>query len=134
MVAASLIGAISFNLLLALGLSFLIGGYRFRTQTFNATAAATYSAMMFIAVISLALPSMYDQLFASEAKLAEQESLNLGLACILIVLYVLYLLFMLKTHPDTFASVTPGRDAAETEHGPLPGGPRRRVGNGGGAE
>jgi len=111
MVAASLIGAIFFNLLLALGLSFLIGGRRFHTQTYNATAASTYGAMMFIAVISLALPSMYDRLFAGGGQIAEQRSLNLGLAVLLITLYVLYLVFMLKTHPDAFASVTPGGGA-----------------------
>ena len=60
MVAASLVGAILFNLLLALGLGFLLGGMRHHAQKFNAEAAGIYASMMFIAVISLALPSMYE--------------------------------------------------------------------------
>src|SRR5499433_3414127 len=41
MVRASLIGAILANLLLALGMSFLLGGIRHHDQRFNPTAART---------------------------------------------------------------------------------------------
>src|SRR5216110_1112181 len=43
MVRASLIGAILANLLLALGLSFFLGGLRYRDQKYNPLAARTYS-------------------------------------------------------------------------------------------
>jgi Ca2+:H+ antiporter len=105
MVAAALIGGILFNLLLVLGLSFLVGGMRHHTLTFNANAVRVYSTMMFIAVVSLALPSMYEQAFASGAATIEQEAMNLGLAVLLLALYALYLLYMLRTHPEEFASV-----------------------------
>ena len=52
---------------------------------------SVYSAMMFIAVISLALPSIYQQAFASSAVTSDQESINIGLAVLLLVLYGLYL-------------------------------------------
>jgi Ca2+:H+ antiporter len=42
MVRASLVGAILANLLLALGVSFLLGGLRYHEQRFNATAARAY--------------------------------------------------------------------------------------------
>jgi Ca2+:H+ antiporter len=115
MVAASLVGAILFNLLLVLGLSLLLGGLRQHTLQFNAQAISVYSAMMFIAVISLALPSIYERTFApSGAPTAEQESLNIGLAVLLLALYAFYLLFMLRTHPEVFASHdTPGRSEHE---------------------
>jgi Ca2+:H+ antiporter len=67
MVTASLIGAILFNLLLVLGLSFLLGGIRHHTLEFNSQATRVYSTMMFIAIISLALPSIYEQAFAQGA-------------------------------------------------------------------
>ncbi len=105
MVAAALIGGILFTLLLVLGLSLLVGGIRHHTLTFNANAVRVYSTMMFIAVISLALPSMYEKAFASGAATIEQEAMNIGLAVLLIALYALYLLFMLRTHPEEFASV-----------------------------
>lgn len=118
MVAASIVGAIFFNLLLALGLGLLVGGLRFHTQTFNPSAAAVYSSMMFIAVISLALPSMYDRLFAAgDAAIPQQQSLNLGFAVLLVVMYALYLLFMLRTHREAFASVGAEGEQAGSGHG-----------------
>jgi Ca2+:H+ antiporter len=115
MVAASLIGAILFNLLLVLGLSFLLGGLRHHKLEFNAQAVRVYSTMMFIAVISLALPSIYQKAFAAGGgtPTIEQEKINLGLAVLLLVLYGLYLVYMIRTHPEEFASV--GKHEAE-EH------------------
>src|SRR5678809_1520418 len=46
MVRASLIGAILSNLLLALGVAFLLGGLRFHEQRFNPTAARAYSTCL----------------------------------------------------------------------------------------
>ena len=96
MVAASLVGAILFNLLLVLGLSFLLGGLRHHTLEFNVNAVRMYSTMMFIAVISLALPSIYEQAFAPGGATIEQEKINIGLAVLLLVLYGLYLLYMIR--------------------------------------
>ena len=73
MVTASLIGAILFNLLLVLGLGFLLGGMRHHTLEFNVQAVRVYTSMMFIAVISLALPSIYDQAFAQGQATIEQR-------------------------------------------------------------
>lgn len=114
MVSASLIGAILFNLLLVIGLSFLLGGLRQHTLEFNVKAVRVYSSMMFIAVISMALPSIYEQAFAPGTAAIEKEKINIGLAVVLLALYGLYLLYMIRTHPEEFASV--GKDAHE-EHG-----------------
>ncbi len=115
MVTASLIGAILFNLLLVLGLSFLLGGIRHHTLEFNSQATRVYSTMMFVAIISMALPSIYEQAFAQGAiPTIEEEKINIGLAVLLIVLYVLYLVYMIRTHPEEFASV--GKHDA-SEHG-----------------
>jgi Ca2+:H+ antiporter len=116
MVAASLVGAILFNLLLALGFSFLLGGLRFHTQRFNDTAASVYSSMMFIAVMSLALPSLYAGMFAEASPLAEQESLNVALAIMLLALYALYLLFMVRTHPKVFAAAEESAGGTHETH------------------
>src|SRR5438034_6944687 len=67
MVRASLVGAILANLLLALGVAFLAGGLRFHDQKFNPTAARAYSTIMFIAVISLVVPSAFSRFFSQEA-------------------------------------------------------------------
>jgi Ca2+:H+ antiporter len=100
MVLASLVGAILANLLLALGLSFFIGGLRHRDQAYRADATRVYVSMMLLAVTSMAVPSTFHS-FAGGTVAAAQH-LNLAVAVVLLVLYVLYLLFMLKTHPHLF--------------------------------
>src|SRR6187549_2619959 len=57
MVLASLAGAILANLLLAMGVSFFVGGTKFHNQDYNITSIRVYSSMMMIAVISLTIPS-----------------------------------------------------------------------------
>jgi Ca2+:H+ antiporter len=59
MVRASLIGAILANLLLAIGIAFLLGGMRFHDQNYNPTAARVYSSMMLIAVKGVQLIIVY---------------------------------------------------------------------------
>jgi len=105
MVRGSIIGAILANLLLALGIAFLLGGVRYHDQQFNPVAARSYSTMMLLAVISLAVPSAFSRYFAPEGTIRQEQFLNIGIAIALLLAYGLYLVFSLKSHPDTFASV-----------------------------
>jgi Ca2+:H+ antiporter len=121
MVRASLAGAILANLLLALGVAFLLGGLRYRDQEYNPGAARMYSSMMLIAVVSLSVPSAFSRFFSSEDTVREEALLNIGLAVTLLVAYALYLVFMLKTHPGAFAAANhdePGGHGTEAEEGP----------------
>jgi Ca2+:H+ antiporter len=111
MVRASLIGAILANLLLALGLSFFLGGLRYHDQKYNPVATRTYSSMMLIAVISLLVPSAFSRILAPESTIRQEQLLNVGVAVVLLLAYGLYLLFSLKTHPGAFASVDTGGEA-----------------------
>ena len=104
MVRASLIGAILANLLLALGVAFLLGGVRYHNQEYNAGASRVYSSMMLVAVISLAVPSTFSRFFSPQAVMREEQLLNLGVAIVLLLGYGLYLLFMLGTHLESFAA------------------------------
>jgi len=105
MVRASLVGAIIANLLLALGLSFLLGGLKNGDQKFNPVATRTYSTMMFIAAVSLAVPSAFSRVFAPTEAIRQEQFLNIGIAFLLLTVYVLYLVFSLKTHKSSFESV-----------------------------
>jgi Ca2+:H+ antiporter len=105
MVRASIIGAILANLLLALGVAFLLGGLRYRDQTYNAGASRMYSTMMLLAAMSLAVPSAFSRYFAPEGTMRAEQMLNIGIAGVLLFAYALYLLFSLKTHPGWFESV-----------------------------
>jgi Ca2+:H+ antiporter len=113
MVLASLVGAILANLLLALGLSFFIGGTKFHIQEYNSVSARVYASMMFVAVISLAVPSSFNTLFGAQDVLRQQNLLNIGLAVVLLIGYGLYLFFMIKTHPEFFKS---NKDEADEAH------------------
>ncbi len=116
MVRASLVGAILANLLLALGVSFLTGGLRYHEQKFNASAARAYSSMMFLAAVSMTIPSAFSRFFAPNEVIRQEQLLNIGIAILLLVAYGLYILFSLRTHTTTFASVE-GVGAGGHHHG-----------------
>ncbi len=113
MVRASLVGAILANLLLALGVAFLAGGLRFHDQKFNPIAARAYSTMMFLAAVSLTVPSAFSRVFAPAGVIRAEAQLNLGIAILLLLAYGLYILYSLKTHTSAFAS---SDSAPEPEH------------------
>jgi len=124
MVRASIIGAILANLMLATGVAFLLGGLRYHTQEYNAGAARLYSSMMLISAVSLGVPSAFNRFFSPESTIYEEKLLNVGTAIVLLAAYALYLVFLLKTHPDYFASAS--KDDAGSGHGH--GGPQWSVG------
>ena len=122
MVRASLVGAILANLLLALGIAFLLGGRRYHEQRFNPVATRAYSTMMFVAAISMAVPSAFSRVFAPQGVVRQEQLLNIGIAVLLLVAYSLYLVFSLKTHRESFASVDSVEEALheEEEHWSMP--------------
>lgn len=103
MVRASLVGAILANMLLGLGLAFLLGGLRFHDQEFNPRGTQMQVSLMFMAVISLMVPGGFHVL-VSEETLHLERYLNVGIAVVLLTSYVLSLVFMIRTHPEVFAS------------------------------
>src|SRR5262245_2598685 len=115
MVRASIIGAILANLMLAMGVAFLLGGLRYHTQEYNAGATRLYSSMMLISALSLGVPSAFNRFFSPDGTMREEKLVNLGTAFVLLASYGLYLVFLLKTHPDYFQSAT---GAAEHHEGP----------------
>jgi Ca2+:H+ antiporter len=112
MVRASLIGAILANVLLALGLSFFLGGLRHHTQKFNPTAARTYSTMMLLAAMSMGIPSSFSRYLAPDTFIREEQLLNVGIVVMLLLAYGLYLWFSLGTHAGEFTSA----EAESGEH------------------
>ncbi|MDL5048708.1 calcium/proton exchanger [Oscillatoria amoena NRMC-F 0135] len=119
MVLASLAGAILANLLLALGVAFLVGGIRYHNQEYNVTSVRVYSSMMLIAVISLMVPSSFHLLLSGES-VAQENVLNVSLVVVLLIGYVLYLVFMIKTHPDFFRSEKGSHEAHHAKPWSLP--------------
>ena len=115
MVRASLVGAILANLLLALGTAFLVGGLRFHDQRFNPTAARSYSTMMFLAAVSMTVPSAFSRYFAPNEVIPQEKLLNVGIAVLLLLAYGLFILFSLRTHTSAFASMEKEEDGGHHE-------------------
>jgi Ca2+:H+ antiporter len=112
MVRASIIGAILANLLLALGVAFLLGGLKHGDQQHNPVTIRTYSTMMLLASMSLAVPSAFSRYFAPEGTIRQEQMLNLGIAGVLLVAYALYLVFSLTTPADS----SPDAAGKQAEH------------------
>src|SRR5436309_663137 len=87
LVKASITGSIIGNLLLVLGLSFFVGGIGRRSQKFNRTAATNTSAMLFLAVVALVMPAVFDlSLYGTlKARPSGIDRLSVWSAVILIV-------------------------------------------------
>ena len=58
-VKASLTGSIIGNLLLVLGLSFLLGGLKHEEQTYNARSASIHATSLVLAVTALLMPALF---------------------------------------------------------------------------
>ncbi len=99
-VKASLAGAIIGNVLLVLGLAFLLGGLRRDEQEFNIATAGLHSASLVIAVVALLMPALFS--FTPEASGFRTEAVSIGVSVVLVLLYVLSLLFSLRTHKALF--------------------------------
>ncbi len=103
-VKASLTGSIIGNILLVLGLSMLVGGWRHKSQVFSREASGIQTSMLLLAVIGLVMPALYVFSTGLTGGLILSE-MSVGIAMILLVAYVFGLLFSLRTHRDIFNPV-----------------------------
>ncbi|MBF2036065.1 MAG: calcium/proton exchanger [Leptolyngbyaceae cyanobacterium T60_A2020_046] len=96
-VKSSIVGSIIGNLLLVMGLSMLLGGLKFKEQTFQSVLARVNASSMNLAVIAMLLPTAVG--FTS-TEFSELSLLKLSdaVAIVLIGVYALTLLFSMKTH------------------------------------
>ncbi|HEX9411682.1 MAG TPA: calcium/proton exchanger [Actinomycetota bacterium] len=104
-VKASLTGSILGNLLLVLGLSFLIGGLRHQEQHYNAQAAGIHASSLTLAVIGLLMPALF-VLTTGEHDVLEREIVSGTIAAVLMALYAGALVFTMITHEHLFHTPT----------------------------
>jgi Ca2+:H+ antiporter len=104
LVKASITGSIVGNLLLVLGLSFFVGGLGRRVQKFNRTGATNTAAMLFLAVVALVMPAVFDlALYGSlDAHPAAIDRLSLWSAVVLIGAYAGSLIYAFTAQRDLF--------------------------------
>jgi Ca2+:H+ antiporter len=111
LVKASITGSIIGNVLLVMGMSVLLGGLKNGVQRFDRTQAGVNATQLLLAVAALMIPSLF--FFAHTETSGPVESLSLGTAVAMLVIYVLGLLFSFR-----FASPEPalGLEVEAEEH------------------
>ncbi|KAJ1714910.1 membrane bound cation transporter [Aspergillus flavus] len=105
-VQASLLGSILANLLLIMGMAFLLGGLRFQEQIYNSTVTQMSACLLSLSVMSLLLPTAFHASWSDNAA-ADKYTLKVsrGTSVVLLLVYVLYIVFQLKSHSYLYASI-----------------------------
>jgi len=96
-VKSSITGSIIGNLLLVMGLSMLLGGLKYKEQSFQPTIARLNASSMNLAVIAVLLPTAVD-FTSSGIEEPVLQKLSIAVAVVLMLVYALTLLFSMKTH------------------------------------
>jgi Ca2+:H+ antiporter len=122
LIKASITGSIVGNLLLVLGLSFFVGGMGRRSQKFHRTGATNAAAMLFLAVVALVMPAVFDLAVYGNlrARSVALDRLSIWTALVLIVAYAGNLIYAFTAHRDLFRSAPEKKDD-EKEDPPLSG-------------
>ena len=111
LVKASITGSILGNILLVMGLSILLGGLKNGVQRFDRTQAGANAVQLILAVLALMVPSLF--FFAHFETNGPVESLSIGTAIAMLVIYILGLVFSFR-----FANPEPqlGAEVVQGEH------------------
>jgi Ca2+:H+ antiporter len=111
LVKASITGSILGNVLLVMGLSVLAGGIKNGVQRFDRTHAGVNATQLLLAVLALMIPSLF--FFAHTETTGPVESLSMGTAIAMIIIYALGLIFAFRfTGPEPALA-----QEVEAEHG-----------------
>ena len=103
-VKASLVGSILGNVLVVLGLSFLVGGIGRRFQHFDRVAASTAGAQLAVAAAALVIPAVLTE--TTPILSGAVEEVSVVAAIVLLVSYGAGLFFALVTHADLGGSTS----------------------------
>ncbi|MGE7602688.1 calcium/proton exchanger [Peribacillus sp. NPDC097675] len=111
-VLASLTGSVIGNLLLVAGLSFFIGGTKYKRQKFNVYDARHNAGLLIFAiVVAFVIPEVFSQNMNETSTM----SLSVGISVILILLYLAALFFKLVTHRGVYQPSEKGVGEEEQE-------------------
>jgi Ca2+:H+ antiporter len=107
LVKASIAGSILGNLLLVMGLAMVFGGVRHGVQSFDRRQASRSAILMILAVMALLIPSLFSHYIGAETSL-RVESLSIGVAVIMLIIYGLALLYSLRADRQPSVKNHPG--------------------------
>jgi Ca2+:H+ antiporter len=107
-VQAQITGSIIGTSLLGLGLASFAGGLGRERQEFNRASTGLLSTLLFLVVIALLLPAVFDLTQRASAgpdvASVTDEQLSLAASVILLLMYIANLIYTLVTHHDVFAA------------------------------
>jgi Ca2+:H+ antiporter len=114
-VQAQITGSIIGTTLLFLGISALVGGIGRIRQTFNKDTVGLLSTLLFLVVVAILLPAVFDLTERTTSPGANvslnDERLSLCVSVVLLLLYAANLVYTLITHSQLFADGTPANKA-----------------------
>ncbi|UCC92329.1 MAG: calcium/proton exchanger [Thermoplasmata archaeon] len=103
---ASLVGSIIINVLLVMGLSFLVGGIKFPVMNYSRITASATLSMLTVSVVAVMLPSLYFYATYGIDHIGEFpediKTMSLFVAAVLLAVYVCYMIFSMRTHKKYF--------------------------------
>lgn len=119
-IQAAILGSILTNLLLCLGMCFLVGGIRHKEQTFHAVVSEVGSGILLVAGFALLIPSAFysalsgstvpavegvEEGFTQETLVSNTLHISRGVAVILMFAFFLYILYNAFSHDNIFMEV-----------------------------
>ncbi|MDQ1740386.1 MAG: Ca2+:H+ antiporter [Pseudonocardiales bacterium] len=116
-VQAAIIGSILSNILLVLGLAFVVGGLRHGPQRFDSDRARTSTVLMVLATAALVLPSLAQYVHTPAA--SHEKALSLIVSVILLGVFLLSLPASLKRSSGAPRTETAEQPAEGHSHWPL---------------
>jgi Ca2+:H+ antiporter len=114
-VRAAIVGSILANLLLVLGLAFLVGGLRHGTQQLGSERARTVSVLMLLSVAAMLIPSLAHWVHSPARE--HEQAFSTIVSVILIVLFLLSLPASLRR--EDRGAERPAEPAAEPPRWPV---------------
>ncbi|MBO5513119.1 MAG: calcium/proton exchanger [Mogibacterium sp.] len=109
-VKASLAGSVIGNILLVLGLSMLVGGLKYKTQSFNKSSINMTSSMLLLAVLGLSIPAIFTHTLPESSLTTQVEGLNIIIAVLMLLVYVMQFVFSFVTHRYLYEESVPGEE------------------------
>lgn len=123
-VLASLTGSVLSNLLFVAGLSFFVGGLKYKRQSFNIYHAQHNAGLLIFAVlVAFVIPEVFTY------NMTDRDSmiLSVWVSIILIILYGAALLFKLVTHRGVYPKGKSEKQEKQTEEEPEWGGVKATI-------
>lgn len=95
LVLASITGSIIGNILLVLGFSLLLGGFKNGIQKFNRKTANIDATMLILAVVAIGIPSLFN--WTLEPDFQAVEGLSIGASIAMLIVYALSVVYSFTT-------------------------------------